>query len=170
MLVGVLLNQEREEELRICDSRSSVFLWESWPVAEEGEVQEWALLEQPLEDLDVRICQRRPMEEGHQTWVEEVTALVQAQHPSPEIRLCPTVSGLEEVGGRLFSEQGELEDHLTEVDHRAAAAAEALESLFLHCRSRLALERVLSLLEEEVVAVSNEADWPSVVLLSRSRQ
>lgn len=110
------------------------------------------------------------MEEGHQTWVEEVTALVQAQHPSPEIQLCPTVSGLEEVGGRLFSEPGELEDRLTEVDHRAAEAAEVLESLFLHCRSRLALVRVLSLLEEEVVAVSTEADWPSVVLLSRSRQ
>lgn len=142
------------------------------PVAEEGEVQEWVLLEQPLEDLDVQICQRRPTEEGHQTWVEEVTALVQAQHPSPEIRLCQTVSGLEEAGGRLFSEPGGLEDRLTEVDHQAAAAAAAaeLESLFLHCRSRLALARVLSLLEGEVVAVSNEADWPSVVLLSRSRQ
>lgn len=128
------------------------------------------LLEQPLEDLDVQICQRRPTEEGHQTWVEEVTALVQAQHPSPEIRLCQTVSGLEEVEGRLFSGPGVLEDRLTEVDHQAAAAAAALESLFLHCRSRLALARVLSLLEEEVVAVSNEADWPSVVLLSRSRQ
>jgi hypothetical protein len=162
------LNQEREEELRICDSHSSAFLWESWPVEEEGEVQEWVLLEQPLEDLDVRICQRRPMEEGHQTWVEEVTALVQTQHPSPEIQLCPTVSGLEEVGGRLFSEPGALEDRLTAVDHRAAVAAEALESLFLHCRSQLALARVLSLLE--VVAVSNEADWPSVVLLSGSRQ
>lgn len=127
------------------------------------------LLEQPLEDLDVQICQRRPTEEGHQTWVEEVTALVQAQHPSPEIRLCQTVSGLEEAGGRLFSEPGALEDRLTEVDHQAAAAAEH-ESLFLHCRSRLALARVLSLLEGEVVAVSNEADWPSVVLLSRSRQ
>lgn len=102
-------------------------------VGEEGEVQEWELLEQLLEHLDEQTCQLRPTVEVHQTWVEEVTALAQG------LPLCRTFSELEGVGGRLVSEPVAREDLRTRDGHRAAAAVVELGSFVLRSRLQLAL-------------------------------
>lgn len=132
-LVEVVVSQGKGEGLRTCDSRFSASQPASLVVGEEGEVQEWELLEQLLELLDEQTCQHRPMAEVHQTWVEEVTALAQGLSP------CRTVSELEGVGGRLFSEPVAQEDLRTRDGHRAAAVVVELGSFVLRFRLQLAL-------------------------------
>lgn len=118
------------------------------------------LPEQLLEAQNERICLHLPVEEAHQTLVEEVTAVARVLRQP-----CRIVSAPEEVGGRPFSEPVAREVRPLVIGHQMAeeAAVGVLESFFHRYRWRIALA-----LEEVVVWI--EVERPSAALPLRSLQ
>ena len=106
-----------------------------------------------------RICLHLPVEEAHQTSVEEVTAVARVLR-----RPCRIVSAPEGVGGRPFSEPVAREVRPLGIGHQMAEAAAGVLESFVH---RYHWRMMLTLGE---VVVWIEVERPSAALPLRSLQ